>query len=52
MYYYMPLCIIPFLTSLKPNYRFASNFMWMFLGWTPSKFVKICVLPLLLWDFG
>ena len=25
---------------------FASNFVWMFLGWTPTKFVKIGVLPL------
>ena len=25
---------------------FASNFVWMFLGWTPTKFVKIRVLPL------
>ena len=46
MYYYMSLCNIPFLTSLKPNYRFASKFVWMFLGWTPTKFVKIWVLPL------
>ena len=26
------VCNIPFLTSLKPNHRFASNFVWMFLG--------------------
>ena len=52
MYFYMSLCNIPFLTSLKPNHRFASNFVWMLLGWTPTKFVKIWVLPLLLWDFG
>ena len=48
----MSLCNIPFLTSKKPNIRFASNFVLMFLGWTPTKFVKIWVLPLLLWDFG
>ena len=47
MYYY-----ILFLTSLKPNHRFDSNFVWMFLVWTPTKFVKIWVLPLVLWDFG
>ena len=35
-----------FLTSLKPLHRFASNFVWMFLWWTPTKFVKIGVLPL------
>ena len=44
MYYYMSLCNIPFLISLKPNYIFASYFVWMFLGWTPTKFVKICYL--------
>ena len=33
-------------SSLKPLHRFASNFVWMFLGWTPTKFVKIGVLPL------
>ena len=35
-----------FSTSLKPLHGFASNFVWMFLGWTPTKFVKIGVLPL------
>ena len=41
MYYYMSLCNIPFLiSSLEPLLRFASNFVWMFLGWTPTKFVK------------
>ena len=29
-----------FSTSLKPLHGFASNFVWMFLGWTPTKFVK------------
>ena len=38
MYYYMSLCNITFLISLKSNYRFASNFVWMFLGWTPTRF--------------
>ena len=52
MYYYMSLCNIPFLTSFKPKNRYASNFLWMFFWWTPTKFVKIWVLPLLLWDFG
>ena len=33
-------------SSLKPLHGFASNFVWMFLGWTPTKFVKIVVLPL------
>ena len=33
-------------SSLKPLHVFASNFVWMFLGWTPTKFVKIGVLPL------
>ena len=29
-----------FSTSLKRLRRFASNFVWMFLGWTPTKFLK------------
>ena len=33
-------------SSLKPLHGFASNFVWMFLGWTPTKFGKIRVLPL------
>ena len=33
-------------SSLKPLHGFASNFVWMFLGWTPTKCVKIRVLPL------
>ena len=33
-------------SSLKPLHGFASNFVWMFLGWTPTKIVKIRVLPL------
>ena len=43
----MSLCNILLLTSsLEPLYGFASNFVWMFLGWTPTKHVKIGVLPL------
>ena len=42
MYYCMSLCNIPCLTSsLEMLQGFASNFVWMFLGWTPTKFVKI-----------
>ena len=33
-------------TSLEPLQGFCSNFVWMFLGWTSTKFVKIGVLPL------
>ena len=33
-------------SSLEPLHRFASNLVWMFLGWTPTKFIKIGVLPL------
>ena len=34
-------------SSLEPLHGFASNFVWMFLGRTPTKFVKIIgVLPL------
>ena len=33
-----------FSATLKPLHGFASNFVWMFLGWTPTKFVKIGVL--------
>ena len=46
MYYYMLLCDIPLLTSLESLHGFTSNFVWMFLGWTPTKFVKIGVLPI------
>ena len=43
----MSLFNIPFLTSsIEPLHGFASNFVWMILGWTPTKFVKIGVLPL------
>ena len=33
-------------SSLKTLHGFASNYVWMFLSWTPTKFVKIKVLPL------
>ena len=33
-------------SSLEPLHGFASNCVWVFLGWTPTKFVKISVLPL------
>ena len=33
-------------SPLKPLHGFASNFVGIFLGWTPTKFVKIGVLPL------
>ena len=43
----MSLCNIPSLTSpLEPLHVFASNFVWMFLGWTPDKFVKVGMLLL------
>ena len=35
-----------FTSFLEPLHRFASNFVWMFLGWTATKFIKISVLPL------
>ena len=50
MYCYMSLCNIPLLTSLEPLHGFASKFVWMFLGWTPTKVVKIGVLPLFLME--
>ena len=37
-------CFSFFTSSLEPLHRFASNFVWMFLGWTPTKFVKMGVL--------
>ena len=35
-------------SSFKPLriHGFASNFTWVFLGWTPTKCVEIVVLPL------
>ena len=41
----MSLCNITYLTSLKPLHGFASNFVSMFNWWTPTKIVKIRVLP-------
>ena len=35
-----------FSTFLEPLHGFASNLESMLLGWTPTKFVKIWVLPL------
>ena len=26
-------------SSLEPLHGFGSNFVWMFLGWTPTKFI-------------
>ena len=34
-----------FISSLEPLHGFASYFVLMFLGGTPTKFVKIGVLP-------
>ena len=48
----MSLRNIPLLTSsIEQLHGFASNFVWMFLGWTPTKFVKIGVLPLFFMEF-
>ena len=42
----MSLCNIPFSTSFPETlHGFASNFVWMFLWWSPTKFLKIGVLP-------
>ena len=46
MYYYMLLCNITFLTSLKRMHEFVSIFVWVFLGWTHTKLDKIGVLLL------
>ena len=37
-------------SSFKQLHGFASNFVWMCLGWTPTEFVKIRVLPLFLME--
>ena len=51
MYYYMSL--ISLLTSsLEPLHGFASNFVWMFLRWTPTQFVKIGCYPYFSWNNG
>ena len=34
------------------KFDFTSNFMWMFLWWTPTKFVTSQVLPLFSWNNG
>ena len=41
----MLLSNITYLTSLKLRHGLALNFVWMFSGWAPSKYVKICVPP-------
>ena len=46
MYHFISLCNIPILSSFKPKHRFTSNFLWMFPGRAPAKFVQIGVLPL------
>ena len=46
----MSLCIITFFTSLKPLHEITSIFVWMFLGLTPTKFVKIQMLPIFLME--
>ena len=47
----MSLCNISLLTSFpEPLHGFDSNFVRMFLGYTPTKFVKIGVLPLFLME--
>ena len=51
MYYYVTM-LYPFLTSLKRVHGFASNFVLMFLRWTPTKFVKIWLLPHFSWNYG
>ena len=38
--------VLLLLTSLELLHGFASNCLLMFLGWTPTKFVKIRVLLL------
>ena len=46
----MLLCNIPFFTFKLKN-GFATNFVWIFLGWTPTKFIEIRVLPLFSVEF-
>ena len=46
MYMSVHVCYITFfIISLKPLHRFTSNFVSMFCGCTPTKIVKIRVLP-------
>ena len=47
LYYYMSPFDIPFLTTLKPRDRFASNFVWMFLGRIMGNFVQYITTQLL-----
>ena len=51
MYYYVTM-LYPFLTSLETLHGFISNFVLMFLRWTPTKFVKIGLLPHFSWNKG
>ena len=50
MYYYMSHLLLT--SSLEPLHGFAPNFVWMFLRWTPTKFVKIGVYPYFSWNNG
>ena len=50
MYYYT-VCNIPLVTSLKQKHKFASNFVCMFLGWTPTKSVKLWCYAFLKWHY-
>ena len=45
MHNYMSLYNITFLPSLKMMHRFAANSVFMTLGWTPTKFFNMEVLP-------
>ena len=49
----MSLCNIPLLTSfIERLHGFASNFVWVFLGWTPTKFVNIGCYLYFSWNNG
>ena len=48
----MSPCNIAFLTALESLQRFALNFVWMFLWWTPTKFVIIICYPYFSWNYG
>ena len=49
----MSLCNIPLLnSSIEPLHGFASIYVWMFLGWTPTKFVKSGCYPYFSWNNG
>ena len=48
----MSLCNIQLLSSsLEQLQGFTSNFVWMFIGWIPTKFVKNGVLPYFSWNY-